>query len=188
MPSAASTSSGASATTKRWRISARVARFFPTDGGFPYGEGQAYEKLGQHDKAVERYTEAIRRNAKVTTYYRERGSAYNYLQKYKEAVPDYDKALALGYSFPAPRETAMANLGRGYALLRLDQFQAAIADFDAVLKVVPRSSNALDWRGSAYQGLGNRAKAVADYKAALAIDPKHKSALEGLKSLGEPPP
>jgi tetratricopeptide (TPR) repeat protein len=160
----------------------------PADGGFPYGEGQAFEKLGQHDKAVERYTEAIARNAKVTTYYRERGSAYNYLAKYKEAVADYDNALALGYSFEVPRETAMAHLGRGYALLRLDQYHPAIADFDAVLKVVPHSSNALGWRGAAYQGLGDRAKAVADYKAALAIDPKNERILNSLKFLGEPPP
>ena len=58
----------------------------PGDGGFPYGEGQTYGKLGQHDKAVERYTEAIRRNASVTNYYRERGSAYNYLGKFQEAL------------------------------------------------------------------------------------------------------
>lgn len=61
--SAASTSSGASATTKRRRDFRKSGALLPTDGGFPYGEGQTYEKLGQHDKAVERYTEAIRRNA-----------------------------------------------------------------------------------------------------------------------------
>ena len=106
----------------------------PKDGSYPYGEGQTYEKLGLHEKALERYTEAIRRNASVTTYYRERGSTYNYLGRFKEAVADYDKALALGYSFPVPRETGMANLGRGYALLHLDQYQRALDDFDAVLK------------------------------------------------------
>jgi tetratricopeptide (TPR) repeat protein len=159
----------------------------PKDGGYPYGEGQAYEKLGQHDKAVERYTEAIRRNAKVTTYYRERGSAYNYLGKYEEAVADYDKALAFD-SFPVPRETAMTHLGRGYALLRLDKCQRAIEDFDAVLKVVPRSSNALGWRGTAYQNLGKPTEAIADYKAALAISPKNFDALDGLKSLNQPIP
>jgi tetratricopeptide (TPR) repeat protein len=155
----------------------------PADGGFPYGEGQTYEKLGQHDKAVERYTEAIRRNATVTTYYRERGSAYNYLGKFREALADYDKALELGYALPFPRETGYSNLGRGYALLHLEQYRRAIDDFDAVLKVVPRSSNALGWRGAAYQSLGNGRQAVADYKAAVAIDPKNPSALAGLKQL-----
>jgi len=155
----------------------------PGDGGFPYGEGQTYEKLGQHDKAVERYTEAIRRNATVTTYYRERGSAYNYLGKFQEALADYDKALELGYPFPFPRETGYSNLGRGYALLHLKQYRRAIDDFDAVLKVVPRSSNALGWRGEAYQWLGNGPQAIADYKAAVAIDPKNPNALSGLKQL-----
>jgi hypothetical protein len=57
-----------------------------------------------------------------------------------------------------------------------------------VLKVVPRSSTALAWRGAAYQGLGNREKAVADYKSALAIDPNSERAIDGLKSLDEPWP
>jgi Tfp pilus assembly protein PilF len=57
-----------------------------------------------------------------------------------------------------------------------------------VLKVVPRSSRAYAWRGSAYQSLGKRAEAVADYKAALTIDPKNESALNNLRSLGVPPP
>jgi tetratricopeptide (TPR) repeat protein len=155
----------------------------PIDGGFPYGEGQTYEKLGQNEKAVERYTEAIRRNATVTTYYRERGSAYNYLGRFQEALADYNKALELGYAFPFPRETGYSNLGRGYALLRLRQYRRAIDDFDAVLNVVPRSSNALGWRGEAYQWLGNGSQAIADYKAAMAIDPKNLTALSGLKQL-----
>ncbi|WP_454623587.1 tetratricopeptide repeat protein [Bradyrhizobium cenepequi] len=160
----------------------------PTDGGFPFGEGQVYGKLGQHERAVELYTEAIRRNAQVASYYRERGSAYNYLGKFKEAKADYDKALALGYSIPAPRETADSNLGRGYASWHLGRYQDAIDDFSAVLKVLPRSSTAHAWRGMAYQSLGKRPEAIADYKAALAIDPKNESALRNLKSLGVQPP
>jgi cytochrome c-type biogenesis protein CcmH/NrfG len=57
-----------------------------------------------------------------------------------------------------------------------------------VLKVVPRSSNAQAWRGTAYQGLGKGSEAVAAYKEALTINPKNESALGGLKSLGVPPP
>jgi tetratricopeptide (TPR) repeat protein len=162
----------------------------PTDGPLTVLQKKAHiaERAKDYQRAVELYTEAIRLNDKVTTTYRERGSAYNYLERYKEAVADYDKALALGTSSEVPRETAMAHLGRGYALLLLDQNQPAVADFDAVLKVVPGSSNALRWRGAAYQGLGDRAKAVADYKAALAIEPKNQRILNSLKFLGEPLP
>jgi tetratricopeptide (TPR) repeat protein len=160
----------------------------PNDGAFPFGEGEVYKKLGQHEKATERYTEAIRRNSGVTTYYRERGGAYNHLGKFKEAKADYDKALALGYRIPAPRETADSNLGRGYASWHLGQYQDAIDDFTAVLKVMPRSSTAYAWRGTAYQSLGKRSEAIADYKAALAINPKNEGALANLKSLGVPPP
>ena len=180
--------------TRRARYDDALADFrkggelVPTDGGFPFGEGGVYDKLGQHDKAVERYTEAIRRNPNIANYYRERGSAYNYLGKFSDAQADYDKALALGYPIPVPGETAYSNLGRGYASLHLDQYRRAIDDFDAVLKVVPRSSTALAWRGAAHQGLGHGPDAIADYKAALAIDPKSERAIAGLKSLNHPLP
>ncbi|MGB3042318.1 MAG: tetratricopeptide repeat protein [Xanthobacteraceae bacterium] len=158
----------------------------PTDGGFPFGEGEVYQKLQQYEKAVERYTEAIRRNGKVTTYYRERGNAYNALDSFKEAKADYDKALALGY-YPvsAPRETADTHLGRGFASHRLGLYRQAIEDYSAVLKVLPQSSRTLAWRGAAYQRLGKRAEAIADYKQALKIDPNNESAAKNLKSLGE---
>jgi tetratricopeptide (TPR) repeat protein len=166
----------------------RGSELDPEDGGYPYGEGQVYEKLEQHEKAVERFTEAIRRKPMVATYYGERGSAYNYLGRHVEALADYDRALALGFKFSLPETAAYSNLGRGYALLHLKQYRRAVDDFDVVLKVVPRSSTALAWRGAAYQGLGNREKAVADYKSALAVDPNSESAIVGLKSLNEPRP
>ncbi|MEA2861006.1 MAG: hypothetical protein QOC72_3045, partial [Methylobacteriaceae bacterium] len=93
-----------------------------------------------------------------------------------------------GFKFSLPEAAAYSNLGRGYALLHLKQYRRAVDDFDVVLKVVPRSSTALAWRGAAYQGLGNREKAVADYKAALAVDPNSERAIGGLKSLDEPRP
>lgn len=54
-----------------------------------------------------------------------------------------------------------------------------------MLKIMPRSSQTLAWRGAAYQSLGKRSEAVTDYKAALEIDPQNKTALKNLKSLGE---
>ena len=152
-------------------------------GSYAFGEGRIHEKQGRHELAIERFSEAIRRNPKIANYYRERGSVYNYLGKHREAYADYDKALAIGYPVAIPRETSYSNLGRGYAALQLGEYQRAIDDFDAVLQVVPRASNALAWRGSAYQGLGNRPQAVADYKAALAIDPKNERARDELKVL-----
>lgn len=161
----------------------------PTDGGFAFGEGEVYGKLDQHEKAVASYTEAIKRNAGVTSYYRERGDAYNALGKVKEAKVDYDKALSIGYyPFPAPRETADTNLGRGYALYHLGRYQDAISDFDEVLKIMPKSSRALAWRGTAYQKLGKGSEAAADYRAALVIDPKDQTAITNLISLGVQPP
>lgn len=84
----------------------------PDDGGFPFGEGDVYQKLRQYGKAVQRYTEAIRRDDKVTSYYRERGNAYNALGSFKEAKADYDKALALGYTIK--EFCTLAGVGRSF--------------------------------------------------------------------------
>ena len=162
------------------------AKLDPKNSTYALGEGNVYEARGEYKRAIERYSEAIRLDPKIANHYAARGSAYNYADMPKEAYADYDKALQIGYPIPIPRETARLHMGRGYAALQLEQYKAAKDDFDFVLKEVPRASTALAWRGSAHQGLGDRARAIADYKAALAIDPNNKRARDNLKDLETP--
>jgi tetratricopeptide (TPR) repeat protein len=162
------------------------ARLDPRNGTYPYGEARVHETRGDYTRAIERYSDAIRIDPNSATYYAERGSAHNYAKMHEQAYADYDKALRIGYPRPNPRETGLSHLGRGYASLQLGQYRRAIEDFDLVLKEVPRASNALAWRGSAYQMLGENALAIADFKAALAIAPNHKGAAEKLKELEAP--
>jgi tetratricopeptide (TPR) repeat protein len=89
---------------------------------------------------------------------------------YKEAYADYDKALQIGYRTPFPEQTAQLHLDRGFASMMLRENQRAMDDFNRVLAVDPRSSNALKWRGWTYQELGKKDLAIADYKASLAIE------------------
>lgn len=159
------------------------ARLDPRSGKFAFTEAQLREQRGDHTGAIERLNEAIRIEPNKREYYVARGSAHNYVAKYQEARADYDKALSIEDKHASPRDLAHANLGRGYAALRSGLFQSAVEDFTVVLKTVPSSSNALGWRGEAYQGLGDNERALADYKAALAVNPKHEQALRGMKAL-----
>jgi tetratricopeptide (TPR) repeat protein len=159
------------------------ARLDPRSGRYAYTEALLREERSDYEGAIEQLNDAIRIEPNVRKYYAERGSAHNYAAKYADARADYDKALQMADKNASPRDLALANLGRGYASLHLGVFQQAVDDFDVVLKVVSKASNALAWRGKAHQGLGDIEQARADYKAALAIDPKQSSAIEGLKAL-----
>jgi tetratricopeptide (TPR) repeat protein len=155
----------------------------PHSGLFPFKEGELYAARGEYQRAIERFGEAIRREPNKRNYYYERGSAYNFAHMYPEARTDFDTALSIDNSKISARERVRPKLGRGFAELQIGQYHEAIADFDAVLAVVPRASNALAWRGSARQMLGEKEPAIADFKAALAIDPHHEWAAEKLKEL-----
>lgn len=162
---------------------AKGAQLDPKSGGYAYGAGDVYYARGEYKHAIERFSEAIRIDPTVTTYYASRGSAHNHTAKYKEAYADYDKALQIGFPIPIPEETARLHMGRGFASLNLRNYRRAIDDFDLVLKVVPRASNALGWRGNAYRQLGKNDLAIADYKAALVLDRDNPEAAKGLKEL-----
>ena len=60
---------------------------------------------------------------------------------------------------------------RGSAYLKLNRSDAAIADYDAALKLSPRFASALYGRGLAKQMQGNQSDGDADVAAARAIRP-----------------
>lgn len=71
--------------------------------------------------------------------------------------------------------SAETYLKRGYAKYRLDQYQAAIADYDAVISLKPKFASAYYFRGTAKRSLGDYKAAIEDY--GTAIDLKNDFAL-----------
>ena len=60
------------------------------------------------------------------------------------------------------------HLERGHGWRRLDEFRAAIAEYDAALRLAPGHSGALAHRGVTWHRLGEQAQARADVDAAVA--------------------
>ena len=56
--------------------------------------------------------------------------------------------------------------------MRRNEFAAGRADFDAAVKIDPKSADALYLRGLSEQFTGDAADSKADITAALALDPK----------------
>jgi len=79
--------------------------------------------------------------------------------------------LLSAYVWPALAQTppgVVAHLERGHALRRLDEFRAAIAQYDAALRLSPGHPGALAHRGVTFHRLGEDAQARADVAAAVA--------------------
>ncbi len=79
----------------------------------------------------------------------------------------------------------MSHNNRGNALSAKGDYQAAIADYDRALQIIPGSYEALTGRGAAQQQLGNYSAAVVDYTKALEIAPKSVLILTNRASANE---
>jgi tetratricopeptide (TPR) repeat protein len=81
----------------------------------------------------------------------------------QEAVADCNESLRLR---PGDAETFDS---RGFAYLKLGDFEKSIADYDAALKIDPKKAYSLYGRGFAKQKKGDQADGDADMSAAKAI-------------------
>ena len=71
----------------------------------------------------------------------------------------------------------MAFNTRGVLLSGLRQFDRAIADFDAAIRLQPNYSNAFENRGDAYQYKGELDRAIEDYDRAIEFEQKSSRVL-----------
>ncbi len=145
------------------------ARLFPDNGAFPHGAGLAFASDGKFEEAVRRYDQAIELDATSGEFMLGRAEAYNRWGQPQRALEDYDKALELGGL--VRRDKGRLRSGRGYAHLKLKNYDAAIEDFNQALDISGGYYNALKWRGIAFEKTGDTARAVRDYEAALKLNP-----------------
>ena len=78
----------------------------------------------------------------------------------------------------------MAYSNRGNAFDDEKDYEHAIADFDAAIKIDPRYATAFYNRGNSKLNSGDKAGAIADYRQALELRPGFKEAADMLKELG----
>ncbi len=121
---------------------------------------------GKYDLAIALATKAIGSDPKLAGAYNTRACAYHMLQRYQEALPDFDKALELD-PFDA---VVFANRGRTCYSLR--KYDAALKDFDKAVQLDPKADDHVRWRGHANGALGKVADSLADFHKAAQLDPK----------------
>jgi len=76
---------------------------------------------------------------------------------------------------------------RGVAHENKGRYDRAIADYDKVIKLIPKGADAYGNRGLANEKIGQRNKAITDFRKALELRPGDRVGTSGLKRLGETP-
>lgn len=137
-----------------------------------YRRGASFEGLGQTDKALQDFTQAIKLDSNRAFAYLDRGVLLaTRTRDFERAIDDFNRALEL-----EPRNVA-AFIARGSAYNQLGRSGLAIADLDRAIALSPQNSEAYYHRGTAHYGLGQTGLSLQDYDSALRINPQNVAVL-----------
>ena len=143
-----------------------------------YRRAAALDALGQTDRALGDYSEAIRLNPKDPLAFLGRGVLFAGRQRlYERAIDDFDKVLVL-----APNNVD-GLMHRGDAYSQMGKFGPALADLDRAVDLAPDNAEAYVYRGLVNSRRNENRLAMFDYKAGLALDPDNIDALVNLAAI-----
>jgi tetratricopeptide (TPR) repeat protein len=99
-----------------------------------------------------------------------RGLAYKGLKRYDEALADFQAVLDM----KADRESqAYAHQDIGLICLAVDEYAAAVPEFQSAIQLDPSNDQARNQLGMAHYGLKQYPEAAAAYKEAIRLKPDH---------------
>jgi lipoprotein NlpI len=161
--------------------------------------GTADLVLGNQDRAIADFDQAIMLDPNRALVFGYRGDAYLDKGDYDRAIADFDRAAALDPNDVDARygraralhgkgdnDGAIADYSRvieldpnyvealayrGLAYQSKEELASAIDDFDEVIRREPDSAEAFNLRGGAYRQMGTPERAIADYDSAIRLDP-----------------
>lgn len=122
------------------------------------------------EKAIERFTQAIKNGTADSDAYNNLGIAYKDKNKFEEAISRFRKAASIDPYHAAP------HFNWGLTLLQdLNKPECAITEFRKAIDIKPYTSDYYTGRAEAYMALNNpvyAGKAIEDFKRATLIDPQ----------------
>lgn len=134
--------------------------------------GITYKNLGDYQKALEDFDEAIKLNPEVANWIIEfRGSVYFSVNRYEEAVQDLSQAIEVDAN------NTFALHQRGSAYLSIGRHVEALQDFDRVIELNPKDSGSILSRGLLYSITKNYEKALQEFNRVVDVSPHDINAL-----------
>ena len=155
-----------------------VLEFEPSNLPARFLRARLYQQMGAHDKAMADASEVIRQHPKRAEGYSLRAGFYNVKDDYQKAIADANRAIQIDPHNIAP--CIDAYFARGFAHLRLKDYDQAVLDLTAGLKLDPKDRTALLHRAAAFVYLEKYKDAVADLRQASKLDPKNTDTLNSL--------
>jgi tetratricopeptide (TPR) repeat protein len=114
--------------------------------------------LGQYQRSIEDFDNAIKLDPEHADALGNRGIAHLNLGQYQRAIKDFDRAIHLESNNAAAFIT-----GRGAAYANLGRHQQAIENYNQAIKLDPEYAWAYKNRGISYNKLGQSARACVDF-------------------------
>jgi len=132
----------------------------------------ALEAVGQTDKALTDYSDAIKLDPSASLAFLNRGVLLATRKRaYDRAIQDFDRTLVL------EPDNVDALIRRGDAFVQLGDFGRGMRDLDRAVSTAPENALAYLMRGLAYGRRGNATAALQNYDAALKYEPRNADAL-----------
>jgi tetratricopeptide (TPR) repeat protein len=136
----------------------------PPDSATLVARGADFHGQGQYDKAIEQYTQALKREPRHTEALNRRAEAFMATGEYDRAIADCSYALRFEKQ---PDRRARSLLVRGRAYFNRSEYNLAVADYTEALKLKPDYGEAFFYRGLAHYYKGEFDQALSAFSAAL---------------------
>jgi TonB family protein len=147
--------------------------------------GIGYRLKGEFNNAISDLENARRLNPRfnavqnqILLAYNGRGLMHFNKKEFKAALEDVTTAININPQNPTPYVNRCV-----IYLYALRDYDKAIDDCSAAIRLTDKSSAAYNYRGYAYEMKKDLNNATTDYKKALEIDPKNEKASENLKRI-----
>jgi len=143
------------------------------------GIASSYQELGNSQKALEYFKQALKLDAKNADLQYYVGTLYYNMNDLTNARPYLAAALKLNPKNEDAKKlvdyidsvSAVGKLDNAYNLYNDGRYPEAIALLNEIIKVVPENSTAYYYRGLVYDGQKKYAQAIKDYENALKYSP-----------------
>jgi len=126
--------------------------------------GDAYRNIGEYEKAINDFTQAIKISPEFEKGYYNRANTYFYMKEYEKAINDYTHTLEINPNF------IYAYYNRGSVYGTIGEYEKALNDFNQALNININYADAYLGRGIVYFNTGNYINAVSDFTKVINID------------------
>lgn len=124
--------------------------------------GSAFLQFGDADRALEQYQRVTEMSPDNATGYANIGATYFRQAKWGEAIPAFQKALAIQAD-----ADIYSNLGTAY--FYLGRFDEAVKNFEQAVALSPKSEQLMGNLADAYRASGKTEQAAATYEKAIGL-------------------